>query len=874
MKGITIQPLDEPEIEVETFIEKTSNDVNPTVHVEEEIIENENPNQILPVKASLNRPSREQDDDNYDDIISSITSTEESLKFIRKAFEKLDFATDDLLEKVVEKLSIKKANQIQKENPTLYNKGIKYLRQTYPNEPDRRFYEIRFEDIILVICSIVKYFTSLQIKLELGDLPTNLMVIFYANEEQYNNLADHCNYELQLKPYAYKYEYYLNEYEKSKDPKMYIIGNAGGDNLIGENGEDNPLLVNTVQKAGAPIQFENLDFEKPYLWPPYEEFDTGKEDKFRRYETNDLFHECSFDDNGDQSCGKCSKFRNIDKLRLIFDSLDKSLKLTYLKKKGFIITILYKRNYEGYGDKLSLKHLLSYGWPIFNRKNFDYLINLIRNFYGEVISYYFLWMEHYIQWLIFPGILGIIVGIVTYINPFPKEPLGKTPLTYLDIFLLAFCVIITIWAVLFLHIWKQKENIYAYIWGTEDFSLNEPDSELFNPDSEIDFVFGKKITVAASWIRNLKKFVSYLVLLIMVVATCSITFLLFHYKKISLKADTPENYWFNTAVGMGFAALNAIQIKVFNFLYTFLATHLNRWENYKKDYQRLNDLSIKLIIFDFMNCYTACFYIGFYKPAVGEACVGTCIQEIGTQLYTTYLINFALNIVEIGLPFLMYKFRKYNFKAKAKKSNGGQEIGDIKPHSVMHQMLCDEMENTIYEYNEMIISYGYVCLFSITAPFTPAIIFVLVWTEKLVDLVKIFFLERVQILDQATGIQIYNYLLKILMFIGILTNSGLLMFSKELKINNDMVYKIVVFLIVENFIIIMMYTLKWSIRPSWFKELKELKELYDKKFFRRKRKNLPHIYLQALKRKEQMRMRELAESGALQQQLRPEFSPI
>ena len=138
------------------------------------------------------------------------------------------------------------------------------------------------------------------------------------------------------------------------------------------------------------------------------------------------------------------------------------------------------------------------------------------------------------------------------------------------------------------------------------------------------------------------------------------------------------------------------------------------------------------------------------------------MSKIGTQLYTTYLINFALNIVEIGLPFLMYKFREYNFKAKAKKSNGDQDIGDIKPHSVMHQMLCDEMENTIYEYNEMIISYGYVCLFSITAPFTPAIIFVLVWTEKLVDLVKIFFLERVQILDQATGIQIYNYLLKIL----------------------------------------------------------------------------------------------------------------
>ena len=92
MRGITVQPLDEPEIEVETFIEKTSNDVNPTVHVDEEIIENEIPEQVLPVKSSLNKPNKENNDDNYDDIISSITATEESLKFIKKAFEKLDFA--------------------------------------------------------------------------------------------------------------------------------------------------------------------------------------------------------------------------------------------------------------------------------------------------------------------------------------------------------------------------------------------------------------------------------------------------------------------------------------------------------------------------------------------------------------------------------------------------------------------------------------------------------------------------------------------------------------------------------------------------------------------------------------------------------------
>ena len=210
---------------------------------------------------------------------------------------------------------------------------------------------------------------------------------------------------------------------------------------------------------------------------------------------------------------------------------------------------------------------------------------------------------------------------------------------------------------------------------------------------------------------------------------------------------------------MGYAAINAIQIKIFNFIYTFLAEKLNKWENYKKDYQRLNDLAIKIIIFDFMNCYSACFYIGFYKPAVGEECVGTCVQEIGTQLYTTLLINFGLNIVEIGLPFLMYKFREYTFKKQAKHA---EDIAEIRTHSVVHQMLCDELNNTIYEYNEMIILFGYVCLFSVTAPLTPLIVLILVWTEKLSDLFKFFFLERIQILDQATGIEIYYKLMKVL----------------------------------------------------------------------------------------------------------------
>lgn len=803
------------------------------------------------VKAGRKKAKNEE----YSDVLDSLFMTERTLNFLNRAFEKLDFGSDDLLEILGEKYKKKKSAEIKKEKPLLYERGIAYLKQTYPNE-DRDFYEMGFEDVVLIICSVIKYFMGFTIKLELGDLPTNLMMICYGNENQFNTLAEMFEYELQLKPYAYKYEYYKEDYKKSKDAKMYLLANSSTYNYLdpvdhsANNAEENNVLLVDEIKKNSPIQFENLDINKPYLWPPYYEYSKMRDIKYRRYEKNDLYHECSFDDNDENPCGKCSKFRNIDKLRLINDSLDKCLRLTFLKKKGFLISIVYKRNYEGYDYKLSFKHLLSKGWNIFDKQTFLYLINLIRNFYGEVISFYFLWMEHYIKWLMFPGALGLIVAIISYVDPFPKKPIGKSPITYLDIFLMIFCVIITIWATLFLKIWTQKEQMYTFIWGTQNYTHNEPDSELFEPDSTVEFVFGKTITVASTTVRNLKKCVSYLVLIIMIVATCAITFLLFFYKKKYLKEDTKENYWFNTCVGMGFAAINAIQIKIFNFIYTFLAEILNKWENYKKDYQRINDLAIKIIIFDFMNCYTACFYIGFYKPAVGEACVGTCIQEIGTQLYTTFLINFGLNAVEIGLPFLMYKYREYNFKKEAKNA---KEIKDIVPHSIVHQMLCDELNNTIYEYNEMIILFGYVCLFSVTAPLTPLIVLILVWAEKLLDIIKMFFLQRIQILDQARGIEIYYKLLKVLMFLGMLTNIGVLLFSKELKINNDMVYKIGVFLCIENFLMILMYCLDWKIFPFWWKEIGELKELYDKKYFRRRGRNLPHRYLLVLKKKEQMK---------------------
>ena len=82
-----------------------------------------------------------------------------------------------------------------------------------------------------------------------------------------------------------------------------------------------------------------------------------------------------------------------------------------------------------------------------------------------------------------------------------------------------------------------------------------------------------------------------------------------------------------------------------------------------------------------------------------------CVQEIETQLYTTFIINFILSVVEIGIPFLFYKYREWKYKKNIESSRSQEEamqiIQDIIPHSIVQQMLIDKADNMIYEYNKI-----------------------------------------------------------------------------------------------------------------------------------------------------------------------------
>ena len=127
--------------------------------------------------------------------------------------------------------------------------------------------------------------------------------------------------------------------------------------------------------------------------------------------------------------------------------------------------------------------------------------------------------------------------------------------------------------------------------------------------------------------------------------------------------------------------------------------------------------------------------------------------------------------------------------------------------------------------------------------------------ENFIDIYKLIYIFRIENIDGSDGIGIYNTVFKILYFLGMLSNTALVLFTSpkfanldlylktNITNNDDFIFKIVIFSIMENFMLIIMNLLDFDFESIWKYHLNELKSLYDKKYYSRDSNNLPHLNL-------------------------------
>lgn len=289
-------------------------------------------------------------------------------------------------------------------------------------------------------------------------------------------------------------------------------------------------------------------------------------------------------------------FRNIDRIRLFYRYLDGNFDMQHMEG----IEILLE-HYCIHDDE-KIKHFLKH-WATFKAIHRGQPINKIREYFGESVAFYFAWIGFYQLFMLVAAVMGLIIFVLWMV--FYGETTPGSDFSIIQILWITFAVVMSIWGTLFDQTWRRKESILAWTWGTRDYEANEAQRGDFKGVYKRDEVTGSmKKFRRSNILYKLRKTVSYSVVAVFfMIALICIVAILFYQFQVT-----------NNPYGLvGCAALNAIQIRVTNILYDFIATKMNDWENHETDTVYNQNLATKMFLFRFFNSYISLFYIAFGK---------------------------------------------------------------------------------------------------------------------------------------------------------------------------------------------------------------------------------------------------------------------
>lgn len=508
----------------------------------------------------------------------------------------------------------------------------------------------------------------------------------------------------------------------------------------------------------------------------------------------DLF--VHYNSNSEEVNEHLSLFTFTDKYRIVTKELNSYLDIQVLKKYDILLSTFAP--HETF-PLLQLK----IEWGNFSSLMKPQPITKIKTYFSEQIAFYFAWMNVYKKFMTVCSVVGTIVFIfqlLAYFFEWHPHVSG-----FLQIF---FCIFLSIWGVFFEKYWARKEKVLAWKWGTSHLIEQEFQREQFKGVLEKDEASGKMKIMRNKKIRDgsikiaTMTIVIFFMSLVLVSVICIFQLRIYMMSNINLKqygAIVP-------------AILYAAQIRIFDFIYSKIAQLFNQWENHETIKEYNNYLAFKLFLFQFINNYSGLFYIAFFKEYVEVKNCGDygCMFDIGLQLTAVFLVNLLLNVVELGIPWIIYKFR--NTREKQRFSKLESKRATLYPIEKQAQM--EPYDYATEDYLEMCIQFGFIALFGASFPLIALLALFEIVLEIRVDAWKLCNLVKRPEPIKSEEIGIWKNIIITIAYIGVFTNSGIIIFSSGLLNDFKFEEKCVIFVMLEHVIICIIAIFKYYIHDK------------------------------------------------------------
>ncbi|KAH8076308.1 intracellular chloride channel [Aureococcus anophagefferens] len=504
---------------------------------------------------------------------------------------------------------------------------------------------------------------------------------------------------------------------------------------------------------GIPMHTAIFDTEEqcPYA---YYEYMYGQYDDREELET--LYHRYP---------RSSSIFRSVDRVKLI-------------------MSIIKFPSSDNGANLLQAKWLVYWAWP------WEQPFVRIKDYYGEKVGLYFVFLGHYTTAVIIAAVVGFAFYIVTIVQD-PNSP--AIP---------GFCVFMSLWATFFIEFWKRKQSRYAMIDLVVD--INSP-------------IDGEEVKYFPPAIYNQRTLTSWAIILTSSTSViCAVVGIFFLKSILAVKNNLLNTRHWNCDHGRGrdcvknwgipklavdlsasmagwiTSGANAVQIFALESFFNELAVWLNDYECHRTDTTYTDKLTEKIFIFQFINSFTSYLYIAFFKQLQANSitfqpvrpgnysCVTSCMNELRIQLAAIFLSKVIIaNVKDIAVPYVFWNWEQIAEKrrrdldemaaaADAEEKEASEEmLGEQhKEERVVREVSPAERElaleeyhvmmGTFGDYRDLIIIYGYTVLFVAAFPLAP-----------------------LMALSNAEDIGSWADIIELMSYIAVFTNSIIIVYTGE-----------------------------------------------------------------------------------------------
>ena len=755
-----------------------------------------------------------------DKIVSNPNEKEEREKLLFSSN-----STDKLLELKKNKIKYKqiirdiftsRLNDFRKDIVEYCLSNTKYLR------------EDNFENFVCFLEFFCLLFCGIKTKYYIDEL-SYLNMDFYADEKNIMNLAESFHYQVQFR---IKDISYISPHVKKKKIAHY-------------SHEEKEEFIKHKKKQLREINMQkvpSIDQNKVEYFPTHCDFSRMISPRFRRYDLNDDYHvcdQCEFIPNSfickNLECSSC--FRQIDKERLITLYLSHIINFALIKQliknaknEGIFQDMIINPNYQGIFNRVSNKNLIiNYLYP-FETEEILKINKAYRDIYGENIGFYLVWISHYIKWLFYPSLIGLIMSIFCHAL---NKLVNKEILLVMN---LVFITFIILWGNYYYSSWEGQESFYNYIWGMNDYKLIKNSLRDFEESAELNFeiIMGVKIpleTPFSYWLINCFYFMSGIfVYALMIISNIGLISTKSHLIRIRFKGlESFYNHYWKYAV--------PVLCFIIREIFSFISEKWNKWiithqKQIAKEQKRKINLLIQSI-FEFCNYYFNLYYIAFIKNYYGTCLENDCLSELGDQLIIIIICDLIYTTISILLPTLYTIKQKYELESKIKDTDYTKNYSN---KFIYYTRNTFDYKGMKRYYLKPVLYFGYIIQFGASSPMTFLLILLTVILNRIIlgiSLKSIFF---AQVSEESTGLNQMKKSLKIIIYIGILSNLCSIFYTNDYFDSLSNGRKLIFIALTQNIVLIIIKIFSYDSLPKWYYFKDKIDFTYLRKFGIREKK--------------------------------------